>query len=90
VWCFGSRINRGETGDQDQKEHILDYRRLMPCVNEFEPCEARDTATPGATSSSCPPVPTGTPPAFCASQLYLGGMDLLAIQEALGHAWVAR
>jgi integrase len=25
----------------------------------------------------------------CASQLYLGGMDLLAIQEALGHAWVA-
>src|SRR5271156_3842051 len=26
---------------------------------------------------------------FCASQLYLGGMDLLAIQEALGHAWVA-
>ena len=26
---------------------------------------------------------------FCASQLYLGGMDLLAIQEALGHAWIA-
>jgi len=26
---------------------------------------------------------------FCASQLYLGGMDLLAIQAALGHAWVA-
>ena len=26
---------------------------------------------------------------FCASQLYLGGMDLLAIQQALGHAWVA-
>ena len=26
---------------------------------------------------------------FCASQAYLGGMDLLAIQEALGHAWVA-
>jgi len=26
---------------------------------------------------------------FCASQLYLGGMDLLAIQEALGHSWVA-
>jgi site-specific recombinase XerD len=26
---------------------------------------------------------------FCASQLYLGGMDLIAIQEALGHAWVA-
>jgi integrase len=25
----------------------------------------------------------------CASQLYLGGMDLLAIQAALGHAWVA-
>jgi hypothetical protein len=23
------------------------------------------------------------------SQLYLGGMDLLAIQAALGHAWVA-
>jgi integrase/recombinase XerD len=26
---------------------------------------------------------------FCASQLYLGGMDLLAIQAILGHAWVA-
>jgi site-specific recombinase XerD len=26
---------------------------------------------------------------FCASQLYLGGMDLLAIQAALGHAWIA-
>ena len=25
---------------------------------------------------------------FCASQLYLGGMDLLAVQEVLGHAWV--
>lgn len=26
---------------------------------------------------------------FCASQLYLSGMDLISIQEALGHAWVA-
>jgi site-specific recombinase XerD len=26
---------------------------------------------------------------YCASQLYLGGMDLLAIQELLGHSWVA-
>jgi integrase/recombinase XerD len=26
---------------------------------------------------------------FCASQLYLHGMDLPAIQELLGHAWVA-
>ena len=26
---------------------------------------------------------------YCASQLYLNGMDLIAIQEALGHAWVA-
>jgi site-specific recombinase XerD len=26
---------------------------------------------------------------FCASQLYLADMDLLAIQAALGHAWVA-
>jgi site-specific recombinase XerD len=26
---------------------------------------------------------------YCASQLYLHGMDLLAIQEALGHVWVA-
>ena len=24
---------------------------------------------------------------FCASQLYLGGMSLFAIQELLGHAW---
>lgn len=26
---------------------------------------------------------------FCASQLYLAGMDLIAIQELLGHAWIA-
>jgi len=26
---------------------------------------------------------------FCASQLYLGGMDLVAIQQTLGHAWLA-
>ena len=26
---------------------------------------------------------------FCASQLYLGGMNLFAIQELLGHSWTA-
>jgi integrase len=26
---------------------------------------------------------------YCASELYLHGMDLLAIQELLGHCWVA-
>lgn len=26
---------------------------------------------------------------FCASRLYLAGMDLLAVQELLGHAWIA-
>ncbi|WP_405591569.1 tyrosine-type recombinase/integrase [Streptomyces sp. NBC_01092] len=26
---------------------------------------------------------------FCASQMYLAGMDLLAIQELLGHSWIA-
>jgi integrase len=26
---------------------------------------------------------------YCASQLYLAGMDLLAIQELLGHSWIA-
>ena len=26
---------------------------------------------------------------FCASQLYLGGLDLIAIQEVLGHSWIA-
>ena len=26
---------------------------------------------------------------FCASQLYADGMDLIAIQETLGHAWVS-
>jgi integrase/recombinase XerD len=26
---------------------------------------------------------------YCASQLYLDGMDLVSIQEMLGHAWVA-
>ena len=25
---------------------------------------------------------------FCASQLYANGMDLVAIQEILGHSWV--
>ncbi|KAB8192864.1 tyrosine-type recombinase/integrase [Nonomuraea phyllanthi] len=25
---------------------------------------------------------------FCASQLYAGGMDLVAVQETLGHAWI--
>jgi integrase/recombinase XerD len=26
---------------------------------------------------------------YCASELYLGGVDLISIQEMLGHAWVA-
>ncbi len=26
---------------------------------------------------------------FCASELYLAGMDLIAIQATLGHAWIA-
>lgn len=26
---------------------------------------------------------------FCASQMYLGGMDLVSVQELLGHAWIA-
>jgi site-specific recombinase XerD len=26
---------------------------------------------------------------YCASQLYLGGMDLVAVQELLGHSWIA-
>ncbi|MEV6796584.1 site-specific integrase [Streptomyces sp. NPDC051320] len=26
---------------------------------------------------------------FCASQLYGNGLDLLAIQEVLGHSWIA-
>ena len=26
---------------------------------------------------------------FCASELYLGGMNLFAIQELMGHAWTA-
>jgi integrase/recombinase XerD len=25
---------------------------------------------------------------YCASELYLVGMDLLAVQELLGHCWV--
>jgi site-specific recombinase XerD len=25
---------------------------------------------------------------FCASQMYLSGVDLLAIQEMLGHRWI--
>lgn len=26
---------------------------------------------------------------YCASQLYLGGVDLISIQEMLGHSWIA-
>jgi site-specific recombinase XerD len=26
---------------------------------------------------------------FCASQLYLSGVDLIAVQELLGHSWIA-
>ncbi|MEV0705897.1 tyrosine-type recombinase/integrase [Saccharopolyspora sp. NPDC050389] len=26
---------------------------------------------------------------FCASQLYLSGMDLISVQELLGHSWIA-
>jgi len=26
---------------------------------------------------------------YCASELYLGGVDLISIQETLGHAWIA-
>ena len=26
---------------------------------------------------------------FCASQMYLSGMDLISVQELLGHAWIA-
>ncbi|MGW1997967.1 tyrosine-type recombinase/integrase [Embleya sp. NPDC001921] len=26
---------------------------------------------------------------FCASELYLNGLDLLSIQEILGHSWIA-
>jgi integrase/recombinase XerD len=26
---------------------------------------------------------------YCASQMYLNGVDLIAIQEMLGHVWVA-
>jgi site-specific recombinase XerD len=25
---------------------------------------------------------------FCASELYLGGVDLISVQEMLGHAWI--
>ena len=41
----------------------------------------RDTSLPGTSRN---PVQISK-----ASQLYLGGMDLVAIQETLGHAWVA-
>jgi site-specific recombinase XerD len=26
---------------------------------------------------------------YCASQLYLSGLDLISIQELLGHSWIA-
>lgn len=26
---------------------------------------------------------------FCASELYLNGLDLISIQEVLGHSWIA-
>src|SRR6266702_2315124 len=61
-------------------------------------CSAPSAATPtaarpGAAAVHLPGWPERVTPHvlrhFCASQLYLGGMDLVAIQQALGHAWVA-
>ena len=55
--------------------------------------EALRAALAAAAATHLPDWPDSVTPHvlrhFCASQLYLGGMDLVAIQETLGHAWVA-
>lgn len=47
--------------------------------------EAADQHLPGWSGRLTPHVLRH----YCASQLYFGGMDLVAIQETLGHAWIA-
>ncbi len=55
--------------------------------------EALRAALAGAARAHLPDWPDVVTPHvlrhFCASQLYLGGMDLIAVQATLGHAWVA-
>lgn len=51
------------------------------------------SALAGAAAAHLPDWPDVVTPHvlrhFCASQLYAYGMDLIAIQEILGHAWIA-
>lgn len=47
--------------------------------------EATDAHLPGWAETLTPHVLRH----FCASELYLSGMDLISIQETLGHSWVA-
>jgi integrase/recombinase XerD len=55
--------------------------------------EALRAALAGAAAEHLPDWPEKVAPHvlrhFCARQLYQHGMDLIAIQETLGHAWVA-
>jgi integrase len=55
--------------------------------------EALRSALAGAAKKHLPDWPDDVTPHvlrhFCASQLYLAGMDLIAIQATLGHAWIA-
>jgi site-specific recombinase XerD len=60
-------------------------RRLGPDTLRAALAEATQRHLPGWDGRLTPHVLRH----FCASQLYLNGMDLIAIQEALGHAWVA-
>jgi len=60
-------------------------RRLGPDTLRAALAEATRLHLPGWDGKLTPHVLRH----YCASQLYLNGMDLIAIQEALGHAWVA-
>jgi integrase/recombinase XerD len=69
----------------ERAKPTVDGRRLGPDTLRAALAEATARHLPGWDGKLTPHVLRH----YCASQLYLNGMDLIAIQEALGHAWVA-
>ncbi len=66
-----------------QRRRILPPRRLRRVAGRAWP---RPRAAPARLGAQLTPHVLRH---FCASQLYLCGVDLISIQEMLGHSWVA-